>query len=171
MNCREMMSGFAMAGAFLAGACTALPPGTAQRTCEVLVAKAVDYFAANGAEAIIVAVNAGNGFHQSELYVFMIGPDETNVANAADQTNVGKDARLLKDFDGKFYGVELIERATAEGVGRLQTDESRERQNRAQDELGQGNRWLRDWLRLLQGRIGDALLFLQVFSRMPRISF
>lgn len=115
MNRREMMSGFAMAGAFLAGAYSAAAGDSAEDS-QVLVAKAVDYFAANGAEATIAAVNAGNGFHQSELYVFMIGPDGTNVANAADQTNVGKDARLLKDSDGKFYGVELIERATAEGA-------------------------------------------------------
>jgi signal transduction histidine kinase len=115
MNRREMMSGFAMAVAFLAGAYSAAA-GNSAKDAQVLVAKAVDYFAANGAEATIAAVNAGNGFHQGELYVFMIGPDGTNVANAADQTNVGKDARLLKDSDGKFYGVELIERATAEGA-------------------------------------------------------
>jgi signal transduction histidine kinase len=115
MNRREMMSGLAMAAALLAGAYSAAAGDNAEDSQD-LVAKAVDYFAANGAEATIAAVNAGNGFHQGELYVFMIGPDATNVANAADQTNVGKDARLLKDSDGKFYGVELIERATPEGA-------------------------------------------------------
>ncbi|MGH6874074.1 MAG: cache domain-containing protein, partial [Aestuariivirgaceae bacterium] len=33
-----------------------------------------------------------------------------------DQTNIGKDSRLLQDSDGKFYGVEILERATAEGA-------------------------------------------------------
>jgi cytochrome c len=115
MNRREMMSGLAMAVAFLAGAYSAAAGDSAEDS-QVLVAKAVDYFAANGAEATVAAVNAGDGFQEGELYVFMIGPDGTNVANAADQTNVGKDARLLKDSDGKFYGAELIERATAEGA-------------------------------------------------------
>ena len=115
MNRREMMSGLAMAAAFLAGAYSAAAGDSADDS-QVLVAKAVDYFAANGAEATIAAVNAGGGFHQGELYVFVIGPDGINVANAADQTNVGKDARLLQDSDGKFYGVELLERATAEGA-------------------------------------------------------
>jgi cytochrome c len=115
MNRREMISGVAMAVAFLAGAYSAAAGNSAEDS-QVLVAKTVDYFAANGAEATIAAVNAGGGFHQGELYVFVIGPDGTNVANAADQTNVGKDARLLQDSDGKFYGVELLERATAEGA-------------------------------------------------------
>jgi cytochrome c len=115
MNRREMMSGLAMAVAFLAGAYSAAASDIAE-DAKALVAKTRDHFAANGAEATIAAVNAGGEFHQGELYVFIIGPDGTNLANAADQTNVGKDARLLKDSDGKFYGVELIERATAEGT-------------------------------------------------------
>jgi cytochrome c len=115
MNRREMMSGLALAVAFLAGAYSAAAGDSAEDS-QVLVAKTIDYFAVNGAEATIAAVNAGGGFHQGELYVFVIGPDGTNVANAADQTNVGKDARLLQDSNGKFYGVELLERATAEGA-------------------------------------------------------
>jgi signal transduction histidine kinase len=115
MNRREMMSGLAMTVAFLAGAYSAAASDVAENA-KILVAKTLDHFAANGAEATIAAVNAGGGFHQGELYVFIIGPDGTNLANAADQTNVGKDARLLQDSDGKFYGVELIERATAEGT-------------------------------------------------------
>jgi cytochrome c len=115
MNRREMMSGLAMAVALLAGAYSAAAGDSAEDS-QIFVDKTVDYFVANGAEATIAAVNAGGGFHQGELYVFIIGPDGTNLANAADQTNVGKDARLLQDSDGKFYGVELIERATAEGA-------------------------------------------------------
>jgi signal transduction histidine kinase len=115
MNRREMMSGLAMAVAFLTGAYSAAAGDSAEDS-QVLVAKAIGYFTANGAEATIAAVNAGDGFRQGDLYVFMIAPDGTNVANAADQTNVGKDARLLQDSDGKFYGMELIERATAEGA-------------------------------------------------------
>jgi signal transduction histidine kinase len=110
-----MMSGLAMAVAFLAGAYSAAAGDSAEDS-QVLVAKTVDYFAANGAEATIAAVNAGGGFHQGELYVFIIDPDGTSVANAADQTNIGKDSRLLQDSEGKFYGVEILERATAEGV-------------------------------------------------------
>jgi signal transduction histidine kinase len=115
MNRREMMTGLAMAGALLAGAYSAAASDSAEEV-QVLVAKTIDYFAANGAEATIAAVNAGGAFHQGKLYVFIIGPDGTSLANAADQTNIGKDSRLLQDADGKFYGVEILERATAEGV-------------------------------------------------------
>ena len=46
MNRREMMSGFAMAVAFLAGAYSAAAGDSAEDS-QVLVAKAVDFFAAN----------------------------------------------------------------------------------------------------------------------------
>jgi cytochrome c len=112
---REVMSGLAIAVAFLAGAYSAAASDSAEEA-QVLVAKTIDYFAAHGAEATIAAVNAGGPFHQGELYVFIVGPDGRNVANAADQTNVGKDSRLLQDTDGKFYGLEILERATADGA-------------------------------------------------------
>jgi cytochrome c len=115
MNRREMMAGLAMAVAFLTGAYSAAASDNAEEA-QALVAKTVDYFEANGVEATVAAVNAGGAFHQGELYVFMISGDGTNLANAADQTNIGKDSRLLQDPDGKFYGVEILERATAEGA-------------------------------------------------------
>jgi cytochrome c len=115
MNRRETLAALAMAVAFLAGAYSAAASDSAEEA-QALVAKAFDHLQANGAEATIAAVNAGGDFHQGELYVFVIGADGTSLANAADQTNVGKDSRLLQDADGKFYGVEILERATAEGA-------------------------------------------------------
>ena len=96
MNRREMVTGLAMVVAFLAGAYGAAASDSAE-AAQGLVAKTIDYFAANGAEATIGAVNAGGAFYQGELYVFIIGPDGTSLANAA-------------------YGVEMLERATAAGV-------------------------------------------------------
>jgi cytochrome c len=80
------------------------------------VQEAVTYFEANGAEATIARVNDGESFRDGELYVFMVSLDGASVANAADSSNLGSDARTLQDADGKFYGREILERATAEGV-------------------------------------------------------
>jgi signal transduction histidine kinase len=76
----------------------------------------VAFFEAKGAEATIAAVNAGKPFRKGELYVFMISLEGTNVANAADQSRLGMDARTIQDPDGKYYGRELLERATPEGA-------------------------------------------------------
>ena len=115
MNRREIIAGLAMAAAFLIGAYSAAASDSMEEA-QALVARTIAYYAENGAEATIAAVNAGGAFRQGELYVFVIGPDGTNVANAADQTNLGKDSRMLQDPDGKFYGAEILERATAEGA-------------------------------------------------------
>jgi cytochrome c len=83
---------------------------------KAMVQEAVTYFEANGAEATIARVNDGESFREGELYVFMVSLDGPSVANAADSSNLGSDARTLQDADGKFYGREILERATAEGV-------------------------------------------------------
>jgi cytochrome c len=83
---------------------------------KAMVQEAVIHFEANGAEATIARVNDGHSFHEGELYVFMISLEGTNVANAADQSRLGMDARTIQDPDGKYYGRELLERATPEGA-------------------------------------------------------
>jgi signal transduction histidine kinase len=83
---------------------------------QAMVQEAAAYFEAHGAQATVDAVNAGGEFARGELYVFMIDPDGISVANAGDRSRLGQDTRLMQDSDGKFYGQEMLERATAEGV-------------------------------------------------------
>jgi cytochrome c len=83
---------------------------------QAMVERAVAFFQQNGAGATIEAVNKGGEFREGELYVFMVRLDGLSVANAGDSSNLGKSARELKDADGKFYGQEILDRATPEGV-------------------------------------------------------
>jgi len=81
-----------------------------------MVATTIVYFKEHGADATIAAVNAGGGFTDGELYVFMITVEGVSVANAADQTNVGKNSIDLKDSTGKPYVREILERASEDGA-------------------------------------------------------
>jgi cytochrome c len=84
---------------------------------QAMVQKAIDHFHSKGAEATIASVNRGAPeFRQDELYVFMVGRDGMTIANGADVTRVGLDAASIKDIEGKPFGKEVVERATAEGV-------------------------------------------------------
>ena len=81
-----------------------------------LVAMAVEHFKQRGAEATIAAINAGGSFKDGELYVFMVTLAGVSVANAADQSNVGKNSIDLKDSTGKPYVREILDSATEEGA-------------------------------------------------------
>lgn len=81
-----------------------------------MVDTAITYFKEHGAEATIAAVNAGGSFKDGELYVFMITIEGVSVANAADQTNVGKNSIDLKDSTGKPYVREILDSASEEGA-------------------------------------------------------
>jgi len=81
-----------------------------------MVAMAVEHFKQHGAEATIAAINAGGSFKDGEFYVFMVTLGGVSVANAADQSNVGKNSIDLKDPTGKPYVREILERATEEGA-------------------------------------------------------
>ena len=81
-----------------------------------MVDTTVTYFKEHGAEATIAAVNAGGSFKDGELYVFMITIEGVSVANAADQTNVGKNSIDLKDSTGNPYVRDILDRASEEGA-------------------------------------------------------
>jgi cytochrome c len=83
---------------------------------QYLVALAVEHFRQHGAEATIAAINASGSFKDGELYVFVVTLAGVSVANAADQTNVGKNSIDLKDSNGKPYVREILDRATEEGT-------------------------------------------------------
>jgi cytochrome c len=118
MNRRGIVAG-AIALAVLLGGYMWAGAGDSKATPEeaqAMVKQAVEFFEANGAEATVAAVNAGEPFRDGELYVFMISLEGINVANAADHSRLGLDARTIQDPDGKLYGREILERATPEGV-------------------------------------------------------
>lgn len=87
-----------------------------QAKAQQMVDRAVTYFKEHGAEATIQAINAGGGFRDGELYVFMLATDGVSVANAADQINVGKNSIDLKDSTGKPYVREILDRASEDGA-------------------------------------------------------
>jgi cytochrome c len=118
MNRRGIVAG-AIALAVLLGGYMWAEAGDSKATPEqaqAMVEQAVQFIEANGSEATVAAVNAGEPFRDGELYVFIIGPDGMTVANGADISRVGLDAASIKDVDGKLFGKEMIERATAEGA-------------------------------------------------------
>jgi cytochrome c len=81
-----------------------------------MVAMTVQHFKQHGAEATIVAINAGGSFKDGELYVFIVTLEGVSVANAADQTRVGMNMSDLLDSTGKPYVREILDSATAEGA-------------------------------------------------------
>ena len=83
---------------------------------QYLVAMAVEHFKQHGAEGTIAAINAGGSFKDGELYVFMVTLAGVSVANAADQSNVGKNSIDLKDSTGKPYVREILDSATEDGA-------------------------------------------------------
>lgn len=115
MNRRKLLTAAAVLSFSLAAQIASAASATLLDVQE-MVNEAVAYFKTHGAEATIAAVNEGGPFLQGELYVFIIGPDGKNAANAADTSNLGKDARLIRDPDGKYYGREILDLATPEGA-------------------------------------------------------
>jgi cytochrome c len=87
-----------------------------QAKAQQMADRAVAYFKEHGGEATIKAINAGGSFRDGELYVFMLTIDGVSVANAADQTNVGRNSIDLKDSTGKPYVREILDRASEDGA-------------------------------------------------------
>ena len=67
-----------------------------------------------GAERAFAEFNdPKGGFVDRDLYVFVIAPDKKIVAHGADKTLLGVDVTILKDVDGKAFGVELMNASAA----------------------------------------------------------
>jgi signal transduction histidine kinase len=110
----------------LAGAGLLLSPGS---TCaqvrgtpeqaQAMVAKAIALFTDKGEAAFpIMQRGAATGFLKDDLYIFVFstGPAARVVVQAADQKRVGLAVATLVDSDGKAFGKEMEDRATAEGT-------------------------------------------------------
>lgn len=92
--------------------------GTPQQA-QAMVAKAIALFTDKGEAAFpIMQQGAATGFLKGDLYIFVFstGPAARVVVQAADQKRVGLAVATLVDSEGKTYGKEMEDRATAEGA-------------------------------------------------------
>ncbi|MCI0401638.1 MAG: cache domain-containing protein [Gammaproteobacteria bacterium] len=81
---------------------------------KAIVAKAITYADANGAEAAFTAINDPKGdFVRGDLYVFVVDVDGNYVAGAPFAEKRGKE---MVSEDGKPIGRELATTATTEGT-------------------------------------------------------
>lgn len=82
-----------------------------------MVDRAIALFDSAGREAMLAAVNRPDAeFRDRDLYVFVVGPDDTVVAHAFDPSRLGLEVRTVKDSAGNHYGRRILDEATAEGV-------------------------------------------------------
>jgi hypothetical protein len=101
--------------AALSGAALAETPQQAQD----MVAKAVALFDEKG-EAAFAIFNQGeaSGFVDGEVYIVVesVGPDAKVLAHAANSTLVGTPLTEILDENGKAFGLEMSQQATADGA-------------------------------------------------------
>lgn len=105
----------AMTCAAVSGAALAETPQQAQD----MVAKAVALFDEKG-EAAFAIFNQGeaSGFVDGEVYIVVesVGPDAKVLAHAANSTLVGTPLTEILDENGKAFGLEMSQQATADGA-------------------------------------------------------
>ncbi len=91
--------------------------GTAEEA-QAMVARAIAMFDEVGAQATMNAINhdPAPDFLDGDLYVFAYGPDGLISAHAVNQSLVGLPAAEFIDVDGKAFGEEISDRASADGV-------------------------------------------------------
>jgi cytochrome c len=85
---------------------------------QAMVARAIALFDEVGAQATMDAINHGPAldFLDGDLYVFAYDPAELISAHAVNQSLVGRPVAGFIDVDGKAFGQEISDQATAEGV-------------------------------------------------------
>jgi cytochrome c len=84
---------------------------------KALVAEAIALFDAEGPTRAFATFNDPEGeFRDRDLYVFVIAPDNTVVAQGADPIRVGIDVTTLEDSQGRPYGQLILDNATATGA-------------------------------------------------------
>ena len=89
--------------------------GTADEA-KAMVARAIAAYDAEGSAALAEMNAPSTAFRDRDLYVFVYGPDRRIAAHGADAAHVGHDVAEYADVDGKRFAVEIMERATADGV-------------------------------------------------------
>lgn len=83
---------------------------------QAMVARAIAAYAAAGDAAFAEMTAPRKQFVDRDLYIFVVGPDDIVVAQAADASRVGMDVTTLVDADGFAYGQAIVDSATPEGT-------------------------------------------------------
>ena len=81
-----------------------------------MVAKAIAAYDAQGTAAFAAMNPPSTEFRDRDLYVFVIGPDNHNVAHGLDPERIGGNTAQVVDAVGKPFGKEMIEKADERGV-------------------------------------------------------
>ena len=91
--------------------------GTAEEAQD-MVARAIAYYDEMGAEAALAKFNADPApeFLDRDLYIFVYGPDDTIVAHGVDPSLLGRTYSSFTDVDGKRFGEEMRQTASADGT-------------------------------------------------------
>jgi cytochrome c len=85
---------------------------------QAMVEKASAFLKANGKDKFISEVNTKNGqFHKGELYVYVMDPQGTLLANPFNVQQVGQNNVNQPDPEGKLFRKEIIELGNSKGSG------------------------------------------------------
>ena len=108
---------FAFALLLAAGGAGAMEYGTADEA-KALVAKAVDFYKANGKDKLLEEINNPQGqFISHDLYVVAYALDGTRLAHPYNKDFIGKSVAEAVDPDGKHYGQEELALIKSKGTG------------------------------------------------------
>ena len=86
------------------------PQGGSPAEARAMLERAVQALHADKQKALTAFTHGTKGFSQRDLYVFCFGPDGKLDAHP-NPAMIGKDAILLKDKDGKAFGLEMLKAA------------------------------------------------------------
>ena len=103
--------------AFAAPAAASGDRGTAEEAQD-MVARAIAYYDEMGAEAALEKFNADPApeFLDRDLYIFVYGPNGAIVAHGVDPSLLGRTYSSFTDVDGKPFGEEMQQTASADGT-------------------------------------------------------
>ena len=103
--------------AFAAPAAASDDRGTAEEAQD-MVARAIAHYDEMGAEAALARFNADPApeFLDRDLYIFVYGPEDAIVAHGVDPSLLGRTYSSFTDVDGKQFGEEMRQTASADGT-------------------------------------------------------
>jgi len=82
------------------------------------VEKAVAFYKASGKRIALAEYTNPNGqFVQDEMYIYALNPKGTMLAHGVNEKFVGEDFLGIKDYDGKHFIKEIVDKANREGSG------------------------------------------------------
>ena len=103
--------------AFAVSASASDERGTAEEA-QAMVARAIASYDEMGSDAALARFNEDPApeFLDRDLYIFVYGPDDAIVAHGVDPSLLGRTYSSFTDIDGKQFGEEMRQTASAEGT-------------------------------------------------------